>query len=112
MTPYDFENLIVRLLIKMGYGTLKQNESAVTQKSGDEGIDGIVSADKFGFDSIYIQAKKWRSDTTVGKTRDTKIFRRVGGTGCNKGDFYHDGTLFKRSNSFCGKAAAPKNCFG
>lgn len=41
----------------MGYGTLKQNEMAVTPKSGDEGIDGIVSADKFGFDSIYIQAK-------------------------------------------------------
>lgn len=58
MSPYDFENLIVRLLIKMGYGTLKQNEMAVTPKSGDEGIDGIVSADKFGFDSIYIQAKK------------------------------------------------------
>lgn len=42
------------------------------------------------------------------ETRDTKIFRCVGGTGCNKGDFYHDGTLFKRSNSFCGKTAHQK----
>lgn len=57
MQPFDFEHLIVKLLIKMGYGTLKQNAEAVTKKSGDEGIDGIVSADKFGFDSIYIQAK-------------------------------------------------------
>jgi len=54
MSPYDFENLVVRLLIKMGYGSLKQNPDAVTKKTGDEGIDGVVSADKFGFDSIYI----------------------------------------------------------
>ena len=87
MSPYDFENLIVRLLIKMGYGTLKQNEMAVTPKSGDEGIDGIVSADKFGFDSIYIQAKKWRSDSTVGRPEIQKFLGALAGQGATKGIF-------------------------
>ena len=54
----DFERLVVHLLIKMGYGTLQLNKNAVTQKTNDEGIDGIVTADKFGFDSVYIQAKQ------------------------------------------------------
>ena len=58
ISPYDFEEIVVKLLIKMGYGKPEKNKDAVTQKSGDEGIDGIVSADKFGFDSIYIQAKQ------------------------------------------------------
>lgn len=53
ISPYEFERLVVKLLIKMGYGSMADNADAVTVKSGDEGIDGIVSADKFGFDSIY-----------------------------------------------------------
>lgn len=68
----------------MGYGTLKQNEMAVTPKSGDEGIDGIVSADKFGFDSIYIQAKKWRSDSTVGRPEIQKFLGALAGQGATK----------------------------
>lgn len=54
MDLYKFETLIVDLFAKMGYGKL-QYESHVTRKPGDDGIDGIVTADKLGFDSIYIQ---------------------------------------------------------
>lgn len=63
----DFERLVVRLLIKMGYGTLQLNKNAVTQKTNDGGIDGIVTADKFGFDSVYIQAKHWKKEATVSR---------------------------------------------
>lgn len=103
MNPYDFENLIVRLLIKMGYGTLKQNESAVTQKSGDEGIDGIVSADKFGFDSIYIQAKKWRSDTTVGRPEIQRFLGALAGQGATKGIFITTAHFSKEATAFAEK---------
>lgn len=103
MSPYDFENLIVRLLIKMGYGTLKQNETAVTPKSGDEGIDGIVSADKFGFDSIYIQAKKWRSDTTVGRPEIQKFLGALAGQGATKGIFITTAHFSKEAIAFAEK---------
>ena len=103
MSPYDFENLIVRLLIKMGYGTLKQNEMAVTPKSGDEGIDGIVSADKFGFDSIYIQAKKWRSDSTVGRPEIQKFLGALAGQGATKGIFITTAHFSKEAIAFAGK---------
>ena len=103
MSPYDFENLIVRLLIKMGYGTLKQNETAVTPKSGDEGIDGIVSADKFGFDSIYIQAKKWRSDTSVGRPEIQKFLGALAGQGATKGIFITTAHFSKEAIAFAEK---------
>ena len=67
ISSYEFERLVVRLLLKMGYGTLQLNKEAVTQKTNDEGIDGIVTADKFGFDSVYIQAKQWKKDSTVSR---------------------------------------------
>ena len=38
ISSYEFERLVVKLLIKMGYGSMEQNLNAVTSKSGDEGI--------------------------------------------------------------------------
>lgn len=64
MDPYKFESLVVQLLVKMGYGELELSNT--TQKSRDEGIDGIVTADRFGLDTIYVQAKKWEPGNIVG----------------------------------------------
>lgn len=88
ISPYDFERLVVKLLIKMGYGTMEENKDAVTPRSGDEGIDGIVSADKFGFDSIYIQAKQWKKDDLVSRPEIQKFIGALATTqGATKGIF-------------------------
>lgn len=87
ISSYDFERLVALLLIKMGYGELRLNDSAVTKKSGDEGIDGIVIADKFGFDSIYIQAKQWNPDSVVGRPEIQKFLGALAGQGAGKGLF-------------------------
>lgn len=50
----DFEHLVVKLLSKMGYGAGK-----VVGKSGDQGIDGILSKDPLGLEKIYVQAKQY-----------------------------------------------------
>lgn len=57
-----FEHLVVDLMKAMDYG-----DGFVTKYSGDDGIDGIVHEDKLGFNLIYIQAKRWKPDTTIGK---------------------------------------------
>ena len=36
-------------------------------KSGDEGIDGIIKEDVLGLDMIYLQAKRWKVDSTVSR---------------------------------------------
>jgi restriction system protein len=43
-SPQFFENLIADLLIKMGYGSSKQDILQNSGKSGDGGIDGIINA--------------------------------------------------------------------
>lgn len=66
-SPYFFEHLVVDLLVKMGYGGSFANSAQVTQYVHDDGIDGIIYEDKLGLDKIYIQAKRYKLDNTVGK---------------------------------------------
>lgn len=49
-----FENIVVELLVAMGYGAGK-----VTNSTNDEGLDGIIKEDKLGLENIYVQAKRW-----------------------------------------------------
>jgi restriction system protein len=59
-SPRRFEEIVVDLLVKMGYGgTYADAKASVVGKSGDEGIDGIIKEDKLGLDAVYIQAKRW-----------------------------------------------------
>jgi len=66
ISPIAFERLIIDLLQKMGYGAF-ENSSRTTAISGDEGIDGIIMEDKLGFNFIYIQAKRYNLDSTIGR---------------------------------------------
>ena len=61
-SPAFFEQLVVDLMKAMNYG-----EGFVTKYSGDDGIDGIIHEDRLGFNLIYIQAKRWKPDVTIGK---------------------------------------------
>lgn len=61
------EKLVLDLLHKM-YGTSRDDLLHVG-KAGDQGIDGIVSLDKLGFDKIYVQAKLWQSKVGGGEVR-------------------------------------------
>ena len=100
---YDFEQLVVKLLQKMGYGTLQDTEDAVTKKSGDEGIDGIVTTDKFGFDSLYVQAKRWNKGTTVGRPEIQKFLGALAGQGATKGLFITTSKFSKEAEEFAKK---------
>jgi len=62
LSPTGFEELVVRLLDRMGYG--RAGSAHRTAPSGDGGIDGIISQDPLGLDRIYVQAKRY-TDTPV-----------------------------------------------
>ena len=63
--PTFFEQLILDLVEKLGYGKGKH-----VGKSGDKGIDGEVSQDKLGLDMIYLQAKRYSSNVSSHDIRD------------------------------------------
>lgn len=55
--PSFFEQLVLDLLFKMGYGC----NGSMSRRGGwaDGGIDGEILQDKLGFDRIYTQAKRY-----------------------------------------------------
>jgi restriction system protein len=57
-SPAFFEHVVVKLLLAMGYGG-GSGEGLVTKKTGDAGIDGVITEDKLGLDVVCVQAKKW-----------------------------------------------------
>lgn len=59
-SPVFFERLVLDLLIAMGYGGALPDAGSHIGKSGDGGIDGIISEDKLGLDIICVQAKRWK----------------------------------------------------
>lgn len=58
-TPSFFEQVVVDLMIAMGYGGSRKEAGKATQLTNDGGIDGIIKEDKLGLDVIYLQAKRW-----------------------------------------------------
>ena len=91
--PFRFEQVVLDLLVAMGYGGSRKEAAAVTQKTGDEGIDGVINEDRLGLDVIYIQAKRWKSN--VGRPEIQSFVGALAGKKANKGIFittssFHD----------------------
>jgi restriction system protein len=84
-SPKFFENLVVDLMISMGYGGSNQEAGRAIGKSSDGGIDGVISEDKLGLDTIYLQAKRWKS--TVGAPEIRDFVGSLVGKQSNKGVF-------------------------
>ena len=72
VTPAFFENLLIQLLLAMGYGGTGEGAAHALGKSGDNGIDGVIDQDPLGVDQIYIQAKRYQEGNNVsaGDIRD------------------------------------------
>jgi restriction system protein len=61
-SPSGFEQIVVDLLVAMGYGGSLEEPGEVVGKSGDGGIDGTIKQDKLGLDIVYVQAKRWQDN--------------------------------------------------
>ena len=60
-TPRRFEEIVVDVLVKMGYGGKYADAAAVIGQPGDAGIDGVIKEDRLGLDAVYVQAKRWQN---------------------------------------------------
>lgn len=93
--PAFFEQVVVDLLIAMGYGGSRQDAGQAVGKSGDGGIDGIIKEDKLGLDFVYVQAKRW--DETVGRPLVQAFAGSLEGRRARKG-------VFITTSAFTGEA--------
>lgn len=97
-TPTFFEQVVVDLIVKMGYGGSVEEAGTRLGRSGDEGIDGIIKEDKLGLDLIYLQAKKWEG--TVGRPEIQKFLGALISQGAKKGVFITTGKFSREAIEF------------
>jgi restriction system protein len=82
LPPDGFEQLVLRLLVGMGYGGSMADVQGVA-RGADGGVDGVVNQDHLGLDRIYIQAKRWEG--SVGRPVIQGFVGALAGVGASKG---------------------------
>lgn len=92
-----FEQLVVDLVVAMGYGGSIEDAGKATKRTGDEGIDGIIKQDKLGLDNIYLQAKRWQKGNVVGRPEIQKFVGALAGQGARKGIFITTSSFTKEA---------------
>ena len=85
-SPDFFEQLVIDLLLKMGYGGSRKEAGRAIGKSGDEGIDGVIDEDALGLDVVYIQAKRW-AEKPIGRQDIQQFVGALQGRRARKGIF-------------------------
>lgn len=98
-TPAFFEQLIVDLLIAMGYGGSHKNAATQLGRSGDGGVDGVINEDRLGLDRVYVQAKRY-ADTTVGRPDVQAFVGSLVGHGATKGVFVTTATFSSQAREY------------
>ena len=82
-SPQFFEELVIKLLLALGYGGSQIDAAEALGKSGDGGVDGVIKEDKLGLDVVYVQAKRWEG--TVGRPVVQAFAGSLQGFRANKG---------------------------
>ncbi len=85
--PTQFEQIVVDLLISMGFGSGDPQMGARVGRSGDGGIDGVIQGDALGLDAVYIQAKRYQDGNTVGSPQLHSFIGSLVGQRASKGVF-------------------------
>jgi restriction system protein len=101
-SPHFFEQIVVDLLVAMGYGGTRRDAGAAIGRSGDGGIDGVINEDRLGLDAIYVQAKRWDTNS-VGRPEVQKFAGALQGQGAHKGIFITTSTFSKEAVEYASK---------
>jgi len=86
-SPPFFEELIIDLLVKMGYGGSRPDAATQLGRSGDGGVDGVINEDRLGLDRIYVQAKRYAGENVIGRPTVQSFVGSLLGMGATKGVF-------------------------
>ena len=100
-SPTQFENMVIDLLVAMGYGGSRKEAAKAIGRSGDEGIDGIINEDRLGLDVIYVQAKRWEG--TVGRPEIQKFAGALQGQHAKRGIFMTTSNFSKEATDFASR---------
>lgn len=104
-SPAFFEQAVLDLLIAMGYGGT-EGTATRTQLSNDGGIDGIVDQDALGLSRIYVQAKRYALDASVGRPEIQAFVGALHGAQASQGVFITTGRFSSGAREYAGSVAS------
>jgi restriction system protein len=82
-----FEDLVLDVLLNMGYGGSRREASERIGRTGDGGLDGVIREDRLGLDVIYVQAKRWDPSRPIRRPDIQAFVGALQGARANKGVF-------------------------
>ena len=82
-----FEQLLIDLLLAMGYGGSDEGMAHTLGRSGDNGVDGVINQDPLGVDQIYIQAKRYADGNNISASDIRDFFGALNLKKAQKGIF-------------------------
>lgn len=86
-SPSFFEQLVLDVLLAMGYGGSREDAAQKLGKTNDEGIDGAIRQDPLGLDLILVQAKRYKPENLIDRQTIQAFIGSMAGQGVNKGIF-------------------------
>ncbi len=86
-SPAFFEQLVVDLMLALGYGGSMTDAGTAFKTTNDGGIDGVIKEDRLGLSNIYLQAKRWKEDSTVGRPQIQEFVGALMGRHATRGVF-------------------------
>jgi restriction system protein len=100
-SPTFFEQVIVDLLVAMGYGGTHRSAREHLGRSGDGGVDGVINQDRLGLDRVYVQAKRYAPDSSpIGRPAVQGFVGSLVGLGAAKGVFATTSTFTREAVEF------------
>lgn len=106
MSPARFEQLVLDLLLAMGYGGTNKDLAMVTPISHDNGVDGIIPEDALGLDKIYIQAKRYKEGSPVSKPEIHQFIGALSEQKASKGVFVTTSNFTQGAKESASKASS------
>ena len=94
-----FENLIIDVLLAMGYGSRRRDLVRRMGRSHDGGIDGIISQDELGLDVILLQAKRLKPGSCVSGSQVRDFVGSLEANHAQKGVFVTTGQFTTQARS-------------
>ncbi len=102
LSPKFLELVILELLHAMGYGASETDIEHVGGP-GDEGVDGVIHQDALGLQRIYVQAKRYKAENTIGRPDLQKFVGALSGLGANGGVFITTSSFTAEAREYANK---------
>lgn len=101
--PAFFERLVLDLLLAMGYGADRADMARCLGRSGDGGIDGVITLDELSLEQICIQAKRLKPGVAVPISDVRDFAGSLEARHASKGVFVATTHFSSGAEAFCAK---------